>query len=160
MIDQAIARESVPQVHTRAKSCMSHGTTPKYSQPSGLTCSTVPSPCRHHIYLASSSRRISKGLFERRADPRFDFDDNAKIAQYQIALIAVAVSLFLVNSCGNRCPIAMVTRLNAEAAITAWTRPRNLARSRTQTIATRSHFEPHKPNNQNLRRSEEFRSKP
>ena len=73
-----------------------------------------------------------------------DLNDIAKTAQHQIAPMAVAVSPFLVNTCENRCPIAMVTKLNADAAMTASTRPRNLVRSRTQTIATRSHFEPYK----------------
>jgi hypothetical protein len=123
---------------------MSRGATPKYSQSSGLTYSRAPSACRDHIYLVSSSRRMSKGLFKLGLGCRFDLDGIAKNAQHQVAPMAIAISLFLVNSCGNRCPIEMVTRLNAEAAITAWTRPRNLARSRTQTIATRSHFEPYK----------------
>src|SRR5258707_1822467 len=99
----------------RVKSAKSRGVTSKYSQPSGLTYSIVPSTCRDHTYLVSSSRWMSKGLFDLGAGPWFDLRDVAKNAQHQIAPMAVAVSPFLADSCGHRCPIAMVTMLNAAA---------------------------------------------
>jgi hypothetical protein len=134
----------------RVKSAMLRGATPKYSQPSRLRYSTVPSTCRDHISLVSSSRRMSKGLFERGAGPRFGLDDIAKNAQHQIAPMAAANSPLLVNPCGNRCRVAMATsptRLNAAAAMRACILPRNRARSTTQINARKSNFEPYMARN-------------